>query len=137
MIKEQAVNMVFMALVIWREARGECREAKEAVAGCILNRVRFSGWWGRDIMGCLFKKWQFSSVTDPKDKQLTTWPSPTDPSWAECLEIAERAVSDELEHPAPGADSYFDISIPDPIWATGKTFVRQIGRIKFYNTDRK
>ena len=137
MIKEQAADMVFMALVIWREARGECRECKEAVAGCILNRANSPGWWGRGIMGVMFKPWQFSSVTDPKDRQLTTWPSPVDPSWLECLDIADQAVSGKLVHPAPGADSYFDISIPDPIWATDKTFVRQIGRIKFYNTDRK
>ena len=137
MIKEQAADMVFMALVIWREARGECREAKEAVAGCILNRVEFSGWWGSGVMGVMFKKWQISSLTDPKDKQLTKWPSPIDPSWRECLDVADQAVSGKLVHPAPGADSYFDISRPNPDWATDEIFVRQIGRIKFYNTDRK
>lgn len=132
----RAADTVFLALIIWREARGESTECKEAVAGCILERVRRPGWWGRDIMGVLFKKWQFSSVTDPKDRQLTTWPVPSDPSWLQCLDIADKAVSGKLVHPAPGADSYFDISIIDPIWAVKETFVRKIGRMKFYDTSK-
>ena len=129
-----AADLVFLALVIWREARGECDECKAAVAGCIMERVRRGGWWGNDVMEVLFRPWQFSSATDPKDRQLTTWPASTELSWMACLRVAACAVSGGLQHPAPGADSYHDISIAPPKWATVDRFVVRIGRLKFYRT---
>jgi len=132
-----ATDIVFMALVLWREARGESNEGKIAVAHCIMNRVYHPKWWGKCVTDVLFKKWQFSSITDPHDKQLTAWPLSTSAVWQTCLSIAKRVINDELPNPVPGADSYFDISILSPDWATSKTFVKQIGRLKFYNTDAK
>jgi N-acetylmuramoyl-L-alanine amidase len=134
---QQDIDAVFLALAVWREARGESDECKAGVAGCIMNRVERPGWWGKNVMDVLFKKWQFSSFTDPRDKQLTTWPKSDDQAWQACVSIAECAVSGILKHPAPGADSYFDISIDPPVWATADKFVRQIGRVKFYNMDLK
>jgi len=127
--------VTFMALAIWREARGEPYMGKVAVACSIMNRVHKPSWWGKDIMSVLFKKWQYSSLTDPKDRQLTTWPSMFDGTWSECLEIALDAYEELLTHPMPNADSYHDISIPDPKWAIKQMFVGQIGRLKFYNVD--
>jgi len=84
------------------------------------------------MMGVLFKKWQFSSLTDPNDKQLTTWPEADDQLWKDSLDTACDVLDGKLPNPAPWADSYFDDSIPHPDWATPDKFIRQIGRILFY-----
>ena len=132
---QKFADVAFLALTVWREARGESDECKEAVAMCIMNRVQRPSWWGKDIMSVCFKKWQFSSLTDPKDPQLTTWPDSNDKSWKACLKIATQAIYGWLEHPAPGADHYYDISIKAPYWADEKKFVKQIGRIRFFDLD--
>lgn len=128
-------DIVFLALTIWREARGESKEGKTGVACAVLNRVKRPSWWGNDIKSVLFKKWQFSSITDQKDSQLTTWPLNKDKSWHECMEIAHDAIHQLIENPVPGADSYHDISINPPFWADKEKFVKQIGKLMFYNLD--
>uniref|UniRef100_A0A6M3KEV7 Putative cell wall hydrolase n=1 Tax=viral metagenome TaxID=1070528 RepID=A0A6M3KEV7_9ZZZZ len=133
--KQRQADMVFLALVVWREARGESDEGKAGVIHCVLNRVDNPKWWGRNVCQVIFKKWQFSSMTDPKDPQLTNWPDPESESWQKCFRLAECAIFGTLENPVPEADSYHDISIPDPAWAPSSKFIGQIGRIKFYNTD--
>ena len=127
-----ADEITFTALCLWREARGESTEAKIGVACSIMNRVNRPSWWGKSVMGVLFKKWQYSSLTDPKDRQLTLWPV-QGPVWTECMTIAHDVLYGMVENPVPGADSYHDISIPSPKWAKPEMFVRQIGRIRFYN----
>lgn len=132
-------NIVFLALTIWREARGESVEARTAVGYCVMNRVMKPSWWGKDVQSVLFKKWQFSSLTDPNDKQLVVWPErSTETSWIECLEIADNVYHRRVKNPAPGADTYHDISIETPVkWKVQPDqFIRQIGRIKFFNLDR-
>jgi spore germination cell wall hydrolase CwlJ-like protein len=47
--------------------------------------------------------------------------------------MAEAAIGGTLPNPVPGADSYYDTSIKAPVWATDDKFVRQIGRLRFYN----
>lgn len=131
----KTAEITFLALTIWREARGESGDAKRGVACCILNRVKKPCWWGTDILSVLFKKWQFSSLTAPGDKQLTTYPSSDDEQFGICMQIARDAVIGSIANPVPGADSYYDISISPPAWASQSTFVRQIGRIVFHNTD--
>lgn len=133
---QKSADIAFLALTIWREARGESVHVRAAIAHVVLNRVRRPSWWGRDIMSVIFKKWQFSSLTDPNDRQLTTWPTSIDSSWHQCLQIAADAVDRKLPNPVPGADSYYDISIPAPKWATQETFVAQLGRVRFFNLDR-
>ena len=125
-----------LALLVWREARGESRAARVAVAGTVLNRVRRPSWWGDSILSVVFKKWQYSSLTDPHDPQLTTWPSSFDQVWLECLEVAANVLDGTDHTTMPGADSYFDRSIPAPAWATPNIYVGQIGRLRFYNVDR-
>ena len=131
----EACDLVFLALVTWREARGEPHEAKLAVAHSIMNRVHRPTWWGRDVVSVTTKKWQYSSMTDPRDPQLSTWPAPAEDSWLECLEVAELVLEDKVRNPVPGADSYFDTSIAPPPWTKGARFVAQLGRLRFYDVD--
>lgn len=131
----KASDTVFMALTIWREARGEPQDGQVAVAHSILNRVKKPSWWGKSVMEVLFKKWQYSSLTDPKDRQLTTWPK-DDTVWGQCLFVADQVLSGNFSNPVPGADSYYDLSISAPKWATPEMFVKQIGRLRFFNVDK-
>lgn len=130
-----------LALCVWREARGEPYDTQLAVAYSILNRVARPSWWGDTISAVIFARWQYSSFTDPKDKQLTTWPfrgkkSPHEGSFQTAMQAANDALNRAVANPVPGADSYFDVSIPPPKWATPETLVKQIGRIRFFNLDR-
>jgi len=128
-------EITFIALVIWREARGEPWQGKIGVGFSIMNRVRNPKWWGKSVMEVVFKKWQYSSMTDPNDRQLTIWPK-DDSVWQECLKAAYDVYNFISDNPVKGADSYHDISIPSPKWATKDMFVCQIGRLKFYNVDK-
>lgn len=128
-------DRTFLALAIWREARGEPLKARAAVGYAVLNRVARPGWWGHTVSEVLFKKWQFSSLTDPHDRQLTTWPAATDHSWSECLAVAWDTMAGAIANPTPGADSYHDTSIPPPPWTKTARLAGQVGRLKFYDVD--
>lgn len=129
-------DRVLLGMVVWREARGESDECRAAVAHSVLNRVSRPTWWGRTVLTVVARKWQYSSMTAPGDPQLILWPIDGDASWWECLQIACDVLDGEIPNTAPGADSYFDVSIQPPKWAKPEMFVKQIGRIRFYNIDR-
>jgi hypothetical protein len=136
----QAYEISLLALTLYREARGESYEAKIAVAHTVKNRLDHPGWWGNDWISVLTRKWQYSSLTDPNDKQLTTWPKASDAAFAECLTIAERAVTGVSNSSLKGIDSYYDDSLQGdqrPKWAKEhpERFVGKIGRLNFYNMD--
>lgn len=127
----------FFALVLWREARGESRECKIAVACSIWQRAKTPSWWGKSLIDVLKKKWQYSSVTDPNDRQLTTWPDESDHLFEECLEIACNVVEGKIKSAIVGADSYFDDSLKGdmiPRWAKEhpERFVGKVGPMNFY-----
>jgi len=127
-----AAEITFLALAIWRESRGEPIETRIAIAQVAATRAKHPSWWGRDILSVLFRKWQFSSLTDPRDPQLTTWPGADDETWKECLQIAADTIAGRTAITTPEADHYHDISIPPPEWAIKEKYLRQIGRVRFY-----
>jgi N-acetylmuramoyl-L-alanine amidase len=135
-IIQSLADTSFLALDVWREARGESYQCKLAVASTVIQRVRLRRWYGTDVMSVLFKKWQYSSLTNPKDPQLTTWPASSDQSWIDSLTAAYMILTNKVDSPAPGADSYFDESIAPPSWAVPADLVVQIGRLKFYDLNR-
>lgn len=135
----QAVSDTFyLAFVLWREARSETRPGKVALVHSILNRVMHPKWWGDSISAVVRKPWQYSSMTDPKDPQLTKYPE-DGPVWEECLDIAAGVLSGTLSNPLPGADSYYAISMDKagnpPAWSRTAAFLGQVGNHKFYDTD--
>jgi spore germination cell wall hydrolase CwlJ-like protein len=136
-----------MSLCLWREARAEPREGKEAIAFSILNRVAHPKWWGKSITSVVTAPWQFSSMTDPNDPQLTKWGG-EDPAWPECIDVAMDVYDGSIPNPVPTADSYYaawmDTKISPktqkpmtPNWASATTtrFVKQVGNHKFFDTD--
>jgi spore germination cell wall hydrolase CwlJ-like protein len=124
-----------MALAIYREARGEQEIAQIGVGWTLKNRAQRPSWWGKTIDGCAYKAWQYSSLTDPHDRQLTVWGIAGIPAWETAWRIAGSILDGTYDHPLPGADSYHDISVPTPdAMATGR-FCGQIGRLKFWDVD--
>jgi N-acetylmuramoyl-L-alanine amidase len=138
-ISEYVNDVFYLALVTWREARGEPYLGQLAVAYSVMNRVERPAWWGDTVAKVVWKKWQYSSMTDPKDAQLAKLPTPYEAigwqSWQNCLRAAQVAYNKESPNPAPGADSYYAVSIAAPRWADDKKFVCQIGAHRFYNLD--
>jgi hypothetical protein len=126
-------EVAMLALCLWREARGETPLVRTGIAWTVKNRAAKGGWWGSDVIGVITKQWQFSSMTDPKDPQLTKWPTFADPTYLECLELASDVLGDRIPDPFPGEDSYYDQSIPAPDWAKPEAFVGAAGRIKFFD----
>ena len=133
--QKKITDTFYLALLIWREARGASRPAKIAVAQSVLNRVHHPKWWGRDLSEVATKKWQYSSLAAPGDPQLIIWPLASDASWQEALDVADLVLSGAGPNPAPQADSYFDTSISPPKWATADKFVVQIDNLMFYDLD--
>lgn len=129
-------EVCLLALVVWREARGAGHDAMVAVACSIRNRVERPKWWGTSYDQVITKKWQYSSIAATGDPQLIIYPQPADNIFDECLNIADQVYDRTLSNPMPGADSYYDDSIPAPKWATPETFVGKIGRLSFHNLDR-
>lgn len=138
--EQRSSDIKDLALVSWREARGEGRQGMWAVATSIMNRVLNPKWWGKDVHSVVWKKWQYSSMTAPGDPQLNTQPKADDPSWKVALDVATQVYDGKYVLAISHADSYYDISLDKPphtppAWAAQKDFVCQIGRLKFYDTD--
>ncbi len=148
---EQVYEVFLLALVVWREARGETLPGKLAVAWVVRNRVNHPGWWGKDWITVVLKPFQFSSF-NRNDPNATRWPSPLDTSWEAALQIAadvyaghgQVRFSDsggvqrtpETGDPTSGAVFYFDKSLDNnpPTWAIDGSTVHtaDIGNLHFY-----
>lgn len=128
-------DVFYLALVIWREARGASLAAQIAVAWSLLNRVQKPGWWGTDISSVATKKWQYSSLAAPGDPQLILWPLLSDPSWLACLGVAYDVLNGVKSNPFPGADSYFDDSISAPKWVATARPCGKVDNLNFYDVD--
>jgi spore germination cell wall hydrolase CwlJ-like protein len=126
--------LFMLALMTWREARSEGFTAMLAVAYIPNTRAEKGGWFGGSLLACIEKPYQFSSMTTPRDPQLTTWPTLTDPSWDDALLAAKSAIAKSQVNPAPEADSYYSTDIAPPSWATPENFVVQIGKLRFFKT---
>jgi spore germination cell wall hydrolase CwlJ-like protein len=134
--RDQAVDLALLALAVWREARGEPVDAKNAVSWVVMNRVKANGWFGKGVVGVLTHPWQFSSLTAPGDPNLIRWPNPVDTAsdmvWSECLDAAEGAYNGTSVDTTGGAVNYYSVDIAPPSWTMEMTYVGQIGNFKFY-----
>ena len=134
-IDYQTYERAMLALLVWREARGETHQAKVAVAYSVLNRVKSPKWWGKDLGSVIAKKWQYSSMAAPGDPNLIQYPLPQDLSFQDSMRAVNVAMGNLESNPVAGADSYYDVSIAPPKWAKPEQFVKQVGAFRFFNTD--
>lgn len=81
----QDYNTSLLAVVAYREARGEGPEGIRAVMNVIKNRVN-AGWgdWSKVITG----RNQFTSISVPGNSQTVIWPAKPDPIFDTCMAIA-------------------------------------------------
>lgn len=128
-------NISQLALLVWREARGEPYLGKVAVAWTVRNRVEHPKWWGDSYSAVMGMKWQYSALAAPGDPQLVKWPRYPDTEFSECLAIADKVIHGTVASPVAGADSYYATSIAAPFWAKDAQFVGAVGNHKFYNMD--
>ena len=130
---KEICDTFYLALTIYREARGEPLAGKAGVAHTVLNRVANPTWWGNSIDSVVTKKWQFSSLTDPNDKQLTKWPLLTDSVWQACLQCAIECLNGTISDPTGGATHFFVEGTPAPKWVdTDAQYNGRIGNHNFY-----
>jgi N-acetylmuramoyl-L-alanine amidase len=98
-----------LALVIYREARGEGEVGMIAVAHVIANRC-FT--WGKSYHDVILGQNQFSSMSVPNDPELHVWPALGDP----VFDIAEAAYSGFSKDPTGGALYYANESVVTSGW---------------------
>ena len=126
-----AWEIVLLALCLWREARNQNGPAITAVACSIRNRVQKPGWWGHDWVSVILCGQQYSSF-NRDDPNATLLPSSTDSVFPVCLEIAESVWNGSQADTVNGAESYYDLSIPEPEWAKEMTFTVRVEDFKFF-----
>lgn len=125
----QAYEQIIAALTIWRESRGESKEAQIAVLWVIMNRKADPRWPNTTSEVCL-QAYQFSSF-NPGDPNAVKMPHHADPSWQRCLEVVE---SPGVYDPTAGANHYHSLgdTQPKPRWADPKKITVKIGHFTFY-----
>ena len=133
---QHAEDLLYAWLVDYREARGEIMAAQIAVVYTLINRRDRQSWFGKTIAECAVKAWQYSSLTDPRDPQLSkAWPTLLTPAGLSCMRVADEVLRGTVSNPFPGADSYHDDSIAPPAWTKAARFCGKIGRLSFYDVD--
>jgi hypothetical protein len=130
-----------LAATLWGEARGEPFEGKIAIACVIRNRANSPGWWGRDVVSVCTAPAQFTCWHNGQAKRvralalgLSKRPScgsqpegsaprsghtepeggESDPSFAQCLDIARDVLAGQYRDHAGGADHYHVASMDPP-----------------------
>lgn len=124
-------DLEICSLCVWREARGEGLLGKRGVAHVILNRANDPSWWGHSVSQVVLHPYQFSSF-NPGDPNADKWPENNDPSYSDSLTVSEDVLVNGDPDITQGATSYYDISIPTPIWAGSMDLTLSCGRLRFY-----
>ena len=119
-------QLVLLALVLWREARGRTLNEKLAIAHVIANRATDpQERWPKTLSGVICEHEQFTSISPPKSitpaelSNAVAWPKDGDPNFLECCQIADDFGSAcEGPDPTGGATNYYSDPIPAiPSWA--------------------
>ena len=130
----EAYFKALLALVIWREARGEGHTGMRAVAHVIRNRVlatHLPFQWD-DVIE---QRLQFSSITAPGDPMLVQWPKQPDAQFEDAMQIAESVYNGSDEDPTGGATMYANLHVCSPKWDFSKlTQTAVIGAHTFFKT---
>ncbi len=132
--QQEQYEVFLLALLLWREARGEDVTTKRCVAWSVRNRVEHPSWWGVDWASVIAKKFQYSSMTAPGDPNLTRWPLPADTSWIACMHIASQVYRSAIPDPSRGATHYYDKSLDrtPPAWAAGGGMIHVLDSGNFH-----
>jgi len=135
MITVEQTDEFMLALTLWREARGQSKEAIQAVESVIRNRVaRLPTEQAADfpLTRVVLKRKQFS-CHNPDDPNAVKLPTPTDAAgwraWKLCLEvIGEQERVDATR----GATHYHSGPASKVYWADPAKVTARIGAFTFY-----
>jgi N-acetylmuramoyl-L-alanine amidase len=121
-------NILWLALCIYFEGRGEPKEGQLAIGHVIMTRVE-----RRDasIKNIVRAPWQFSWL-NPGAKR----PVLDDLAALEtCMNVAIECLAERLDgKDFYGADHYFADYIAPPAWAGKMKFIRKVGKHLFYKS---
>lgn len=117
-------NLVWFALCIYFEARGEIVTGQIAVGHVIMNRVEKSGTSVKEVVT---KPWQFSWLNNGARPPITDYEALMDCIFAAYICLEQRLEGKNLW----GADHYYNPAKANPGW--GKLFkeVKVIGNHRF------
>lgn len=119
-----------LADAIYAEARGESRRGQRAVAHTILNRATIAR---RAVADVTYARGQISGLMpgDPNREALASV-SPSDPDYANALEVARDVLDGKSVDPTGGATFYHADSV-SPSWAKTYDATTTIGGHTFYS----
>ncbi len=136
-------KQMILARLIFGEARGEPKEAKEWVAWSVINRIEANSWWPKTIHGVILQEKQY----DPFRPIDPNYPKILDPlgfkgsdsiskeEWLECYKIAENVVSRKTTNPTE-ATHFHGVGITRKEYEKRVVphgrFIKQIGKTYFY-----
>lgn len=124
-----ASRTFIIALVIWREARGEPYLGKVAVGEVVENRV-LDPRWPETYPGVIFQPLQFSAF-NPNDANAIKFPSNfNDSEWEQCWSAAQIILDTPYEFTS-GANHYYNPNIVNPSWAKDVEPILVIGNHRF------
>jgi len=123
-----------LALVMWREARGEGLEGMRAVAHVIRNRVFM---WHKGWIEVITAKNQFSSMASKGDGQLVMWPQDGDQDFEVAKRVARAVLTGLDQDLTKGAVYYENPQVATSAWFINnvrkrRPKVAEIGRHVFY-----
>ena len=124
------VDVWYLALTIWAEARGEGPRGMEYVAWVIRNRVK-DARWPNSIPAVVRQPKQFS-CWNPDDPNRRLMADPLQCAgqdlemFHQALRIAVKVIlADEADNPLPGVCHYYAATLKQPpAWAKGMEVVR-------------
>lgn len=96
-----------LALVMWREARGEGAAGMEAVAHVIVNRTR---QWRQSLYEVICGQNQFSSMTVCGDSQSVRWPDDNDNAFIMARVVAVSVLDQTFSDTTGGALYYANVA---------------------------
>lgn len=118
-------QILWLAICLYHEARGEPKEGQVAVAHVVLNRVEKDAKSVKDVV---LRPWQFSWANNGARPPITDYAA-----FCECVKSVAACFAERLEGKTfHGADHYFADYITVPKWAARMKRVATIGRHIFY-----
>ena len=97
-----------LALMGWKEARGQGTYGMQAVMRSCCNRVGKTGF-PPTLHDCIYQKNAYSSMSRPSDLQYGLEPDSEDRSWEIAQIVAQNVLDGILSDPTSGAKYYANL----------------------------
>lgn len=124
---ELYAQVMWLAICIYHEARGEPWEGQIAVGHVVMNRVASEN---KSIKDVVLRPYQFSWANNNKRPPIANYQAFIT-SYNAAIECLYQRVNGKDLY---GADHYFAVYIDPPTWVAGMKFVKRIGRHLFYRS---